>query len=229
MIALIDYKAGNLTSVKKALATIGADVFVPDAPDDLAEAAGIIVPGVGHFGATRALDQPWIDAILARVGEGRPLFGICLGMQWLFEGSDEAPELTGLGLLPGRCYRLGSVRLKPDTIENSATLSTTENSDTRSGSVRLQPDLIKVPHVGWNSLAIQREGGLLDGVPTGSQVYFTHSYVAPVTGETRAITEHGQPFAAVVQRGHIGGVQFHPEKSGDAGLKILRNFVELAG
>ena len=119
MIALIDYKAGNLTSVKKALATIGADVFVPEAPGDLADARGIIVPGVGHFGATRALDQPWIDAILARVGEGRPLLGICLGMQWLFEGSEEAPELAGLGLLAGRCYRLGTVRLKPDTTENN--------------------------------------------------------------------------------------------------------------
>ena len=204
MIALLDYRAGNLTSVKKALATIGADVFVPDTPADLADVAGIIVPGVGHFGATRALDQPWIEAILARVGEGRPLFGICLGMQWLFEGSEEAPELAGLGLLSGRCDRLGTVRLKPD----------------RS---------VKIPHVGWNSLSIQREGGLLDQVADGSQVYFTHSYVAPVTGDTRAVTEHGEQFAAVVQRGHIGGVQFHPEKSGDVGLRILRNFVELAG
>jgi glutamine amidotransferase len=199
VIALIDYKAGNLTSVKKALATIGAEVFVPDTPDDLANAAGIIVPGVGHFGATRALDQRWIDAILERVGEGRPLFGICLGMQWLLEGSDEAPELPGLGLLSGRCYRL-------------------EPGQT-----------IKVPHVGWNSIAIQREASIVDEVPTGSQVYFTHSYVAPVTGDTVAVTEHGETFAAVVQRGHIVGVQFHPEKSGDVGLRILRNFVELAG
>jgi imidazole glycerol-phosphate synthase subunit HisH len=204
VIALIDYKAGNLTSVKKALATIGADVFVPETPGDLANAGGIIVPGVGHFGATRALDQPWIDAILARIGEGRPLFGICLGMQWLFEGSDEAPELAGLGLLSGRCHRLGTVRLQPD-------------------------QHIKVPHVGWNSLAIRRDASIVDEVETGSQVYFTHSYVAPVTGDTVAVTEHGEPFAAVVQRGYIGGVQFHPEKSGDVGLRILRNFVELVG
>ena len=101
MIALIDYRAGNLTSVKKALATLGADVFVPEEPRDLAQARGIIVPGVGHFGATRALDGPWIEAILERVGEGRPLFGICLGMHWLFEGSEEAPALAGLGLLAG--------------------------------------------------------------------------------------------------------------------------------
>jgi glutamine amidotransferase len=207
VIALIDYQAGNLTSVKKALATIGAEVCVPATPGDLADVAGIIVPGVGHFGATRALDQTWIDAILARVGEGRPLFGICLGMQWLFEGSDEAPDLPGLGLLSGRCYRLPSN--PPAAIDD--------------------PQSIKVPHVGWNSLSIEREGGLIDQIADGSQVYFTHSYVAPVTGDTRAVTEHGERFAAVVQRGHIGGVQFHPEKSGDVGLRILRNFVELAG
>jgi glutamine amidotransferase len=207
VIALIDYKAGNLTSVKKALATIGADVFVPETPDDLADAAGIIVPGVGHFGATRALDQPWIDAILGRVGEGRPLFGICLGMQWLLEGSDEAPELAGLGLLSGRCYRLTS---NPQSAIHN-------------------PQSVKVPHVGWNSIAIQREASIVDEVANGSQVYFTHSYVAPVTGDTVAVTEHGETFAAVVQRGHISGVQFHPEKSGDIGLRILRNFVELAG
>ena len=207
MIALIDYNAGNLTSVKKALATIGAEVFVPDTPGDLENAAGIIVPGVGHFGATRALGQPWIDAILARVGEGRPLFGICLGMQWLFESSDEAPELSGLGLLAGRCYRLGNPRSSPQS----------------------NPQSVKVPHVGWNSLAIQREASIVDQVANDSQVYFTHSYVAPITGDTVATTEHGEAFAAVVQRGHISGVQFHPEKSGDVGLRILRNFVELAG
>ena len=202
MIALIDYKAGNLTSVKKALATVGADLYVPAAPEDLADAAGIVVPGVGHFGATRALDAPWIDAILARIGEGRPLLGICLGMQWLFEGSDEAPDLPGLGLLSGRCYRLGA---------------------NGGGGV-------KVPHVGWNSLAIERgETAILEGVDSGAQVYFTHSYVAPITGDSAAVTEHGENFASVVQRGYIAGVQFHPEKSGEVGLRILRNFLDLAG
>jgi glutamine amidotransferase len=204
VIALIDYQAGNLTSVKKALAAIGAEVFVPVQAADLAAARGVIVPGVGHFGATRALDRPWVDAILERVGEGRPLLGICLGMQWLFEGSSEAPELRGLGVLSGECYRLGTVG---------------QQSELR----------VKVPHVGWNSLAIQREASILDGVADGAQVYFTHSFVAPATSEAAAITEHGEPFAAVVQRAHVAGVQFHPEKSGDVGLRILRNFAELVG
>ena len=199
MIALIDYKAGNLTSVKKALATIGAAVFVPSMPEELTEAAGVIVPGVGHFGATRALDAAWVEAILGRVGEGRPLLGICLGMQWLYEASDEAPDCPGLGLLSGRCYRLGTV------------------------------DGVKVPHVGWNSLEIRGEASIVDGIAPDAQVYFTHSYVAPVTGDTMAITEHGEPFAAIVQRGYIAGVQFHPEKSGDVGLRVLRNFMELVG
>jgi len=198
VIALIDYKAGNLTSVKKALATIGADVFVPQIPADLADVAGIIVPGVGHFAATRALDSEWIDAILARVGEGRPLFGICLGMQWLFEGSEEAPDLPGLGLLGGQCYRLNARG-------------------------------VKIPHVGWNALDVRRDDSIVDGVVAGSQVYFTHSYAAPVTGDTVAVTEHGEPFASIVQRGHVAGVQFHPEKSGDVGLRILRNFLSLVG
>ena len=112
MIALVDYGAGNLTSVKKALRAIGAEAIVPEQPSDLADARGIIVPGVGHFGATRALTADWIEAILARVGEGRPLLGICLGMQWLFEGSDEAPDCPGLGLLAGRCYRLRGAEVK---------------------------------------------------------------------------------------------------------------------
>jgi glutamine amidotransferase len=199
VIALIDYQAGNLTSVKKALATIGAEVFVPSTPGELAESSGIIVPGVGHFGATRALEGAWTEAILARVGEGRPLFGICLGMQWLYEGSDEAPDCPGLGLLSGQCFRLGGAAVED----------------------------IKVPHVGWNSLSILQKTSIVEGVPPDAQVYFTHSYVGPVNGDTVAVTEHGAAFAAIVQRGHVAGVQFHPEKSGEVGLRILRNFMEL--
>jgi imidazole glycerol-phosphate synthase subunit HisH len=202
VIALIDYKAGNLTSVRKALAAIEAPVFTPDRPDQLNSASAVIVPGVGHFGATAALTSDWVEAILAGVGEGRPLLGICLGMQWLYERSEEAPALAGLGLLGGSCRRL-----RP------------EQADSR----------VKVPHVGWNSLDRMREGTIIEQVPDGAQVYFTHSFVAPVTGDTLAATEHGETFAAVVQRGHVAGVQFHPEKSGDVGLQILRNFARMAG
>jgi glutamine amidotransferase len=203
VIALIDYKAGNLTSVRKALAAIKADVFTPETPGDLLNALGIIVPGVGHFGATRALDREWIDAILSRIGEGCPLLGICLGMQWLYEGSEEAPELPGLGLLAGSCRRL-----RPPSGEDAR---------------------IKVPHVGWNSLDRTGEGSIVADVPPGAQVYFTHSYVAPVTGHTVAATQHGEVFASIVQRGQIAGVQFHPEKSGEVGLTVLRNFQRMVG
>lgn len=198
MIALIDYGAGNLTSVKKALAAIGADVRVPGEPADLGDALGVIVPGVGHFGATARLQGDWTEAILARVGEGRPLLGICLGMQWLYESSDEAPDVRGLGLISGACYRLPA-------------------------------DTVKVPHVGWNTLRVERPVSILEGVESDSQVYFTHSYVAPATNDTAATTEHGARFAAVVQRGYVAGVQFHPEKSGDVGLQVLRNFLAMVG
>ncbi len=198
MIALIDYKAGNLTSVKKALAAIGADVIVPSDPAELDQARGVIVPGVGHFGATRALGAPWAEAVRAAIARGRPLLGICLGMQWLYDGSDEAPDTPGLGLLAGRCYRLG--------VRGSAA--------------------VKIPHVGWNTLALRRPAPIVQGVADGAQVYFTHSFVAPVTDDTVATTDHGEPFASIVQRGRVAGVQFHPEKSSGVGLAILRNWLE---
>ena len=199
-VALIDYHAGNLTSVKKALAAVGAKVFVPSAPEELADASAVIVPGVGHFDATRALGPAWVDAILQRVGEGRPLLGICLGMQWLYEGSEEAPEVRGIGVLSGECRRLKAPPGSP----------------------------LKIPHVGWNSIDKSRDASIIDGVETGAQAYFTHSYVAPITGDTAASTEHGEAFASVVQRGQIAGVQFHPEKSGEVGLQILRNWLRQA-
>ena len=198
-IALIDYNAGNLTSVRKALGAVGATFYTPESASELAEAAGIIVPGVGHFAATAALDAPWIAAIRSHVERSQPLLGICVGLQWLYEGSEESPDLRGLGLLQGTCGKL------------------------RGGSVDGQ--VLKVPHVGWNSLERTTDAPILDGVADAAQVYFTHSYAAPVTTDTAATTKHGQRFTSVVQRGHIAGVQFHPEKSGDAGLRILRNFV----
>jgi len=195
MIALLDYGAGNLTSVRKGLAAAGAEVFTPATPDDLAAASGIIIPGVGHFAALHAIDAHWREAILASVDRRTPLFGICLGLQYLFDGSDEAPEVRGLGFLPGRITRL--------------------------------PPTLKVPHVGWNALTRTGPSVLLDGIADGVQVYFTHSYAAPVTDACVASTTHSATFASAVERGHIFGVQFHPEKSSDAGLRILRSFVEI--
>jgi len=194
VIALIDYGAGNLASVRKALAAVGAEVFTPAAASELAGAAGVIVPGVGNFDATRAIDNGWRSAILQGVHGGQPLLGICLGMQYLFEGSDEAPGVPGLGLMHGNCSLL--------------------------------PPSVKVPHVGWNSLTMTRASALLDATLDEAQVYFTHSYAAPVTADCVATSEHGAPFAAAVERGDVFGVQFHPEKSSDAGLRILRAFVK---
>jgi glutamine amidotransferase len=200
VIALVDYRAGNLTSVRKALAALGTTFETPEAPEALAGAAGIIVPGVGHFASTANLNDAWRRAVLARVSVGVPLLGICVGMQWLFQGSDEAPKCPGLGLLDGRCARLAG-----DTARR-----------------------VKVPHVGWNELELPpgSTSRLLAGVPSRSQVYFTHSYAPPVTQDCAAATSHGGTFAAAVERDGIFGVQFHPEKSSDIGLRILRNFLD---
>lgn len=196
-VALIDYGAGNLASVRKGLAAAGASVTTPLSPAELAGASGIVVPGVGHFAATSALGDDWRGAIAERVQAGVPLLGICLGMQWLFEGSEEEPALRGMGLLAGRCTRLAAARP------------------------------LKVPHVGWNSLEVPRPSAILEGVTTGAQVYFTHSFAAPLSEDSAASADHGGRFAAVVERGHIAGVQFHPEKSGDVGIRILRNFLAM--
>jgi glutamine amidotransferase len=199
VIALIDYGAGNLTSVRKALTALGANFVVPERPEQCGRAAALIVPGVGNFAATAALTGDWRDAIGTAVKQGVPLFGICVGMQWLFDGSDEAPGVPGLGVIPGRIARL----------EGNAA------------------ERLKVPHVGWNALEFRPStavgtgpsttpvaGGasrLLRGLPSGSQVYFTHSYAAPVTAECVAETTHANTFASVVERDNIFGVQFHPE------------------
>ena len=194
-IALIDYGAGNLTSVRKGFDAAGAHVFTPTAPGELDDAAGVVVPGVGHFGATAALSGEWRAAILGAIERGTPMLGICLGLQWLFESSTEAPDLAGLGAMPGRCERL--------------------------------PPIVKVPHVGWNSLEVLRPSAILNGVADGTQVYFTHAYAAPLAGETVAATTHGKRFTAVVERDSLFGVQFHPEKSGEAGIRVLANFVAI--
>lgn len=203
-IALIDYKAGNLTSVRKALASLGGTVLTPETPDDLANVQAIVVPGVGHFDATSALDAAWHQAVRARLDGGVPLLGICLGQQWLFEGSSEAPDVPGLGVLPGQCEKLDPSR-----------------GATTSGT-------FKVPHVGWNALKQTRPSRLLAGIPDEAQAYFTHSYVAPASDATVATTEHGVAFPSVVEQGLVFGAQFHPEKSGEVGLQLLRNFLSIA-
>lgn len=195
MIALVDYGAGNLTSVRKALNAIGANVWTPTVAGELGRAHGIVVPGVGHFDSTRALTAEWRTAIKTMVDDGVPLLGICVGLQWLFEGSMEAPGVEGLGLFKGACFNLAP------------------------------PRPLKVPHVGWNSITFPRTTRLMAGVNAGSQVYFTHSYAAPISDDTAALCEYGVTFSAAVERDNISAVQFHPEKSGDVGLRILGNWI----
>lgn len=196
-IALVDYGAGNLTSVRKAFAYLGAEFYTPDSPADLARASAVVVPGVGHFSATSSLTPDWHAAVRAGLAAGRPLLGICVGMQWLYEGSTEARECPGLGVIEGRCTKL-------------------------TGG----PDHLKVPHVGWNTLELPKASHLFSDLADNSSVYFTHSFAGPVNAATAAVTVHGgQPFAAAVEDGLVMGVQFHPEKSSETGLAILRNFL----
>jgi imidazole glycerol-phosphate synthase subunit HisH len=196
-VTVIDYKAGNLTSVVKSLRHLGAEVAVTDGPEPLATAERIILPGVGHFAATRRLDETGLTvAIRAAIERGVPFLGICVGMQWLYAGSTEAPDQPGLGYLPEIIERF------PDGSE-------------------------KVPHVGWNQLNVRPASRLLTGVQSGEFAYFTHSWRAPVTEATAATTDYIQPFAAAVEDRNVFGVQFHPEKSGETGLTILKNFLEL--
>ncbi len=200
MIALVDYGAGNLASVRKALRACGADVVEPDGPADLDAASAIVLPGVGHFAATASLDGRWREAIRRRLEAGVPFLGICLGMQWLFEGSDEAPSVEGLGWLPGRIARL------PDRMPDGRR--------------------VKVPHAGWNVARVTAPGRPVPGLRDGAYFYFTHAYAAPLTSATAAVTGYGTTFASAVRLGNVCGVQFHPEKSGDEGLAVLRAFVE---
>ena len=196
MIAVVDYKAGNLTSVMKALAAVGATAIATQDPDFVRRAEKIVLPGVGHFAATEFLGSRGLkEAIAERTRVGIPFLGICVGLQWLFSGSTEAPGCSGLEAFDAICQRF------------------TEGK--------------KVPHVGWNSLEIREGSRLMAGVPSGSFVYFTHSYRAPVVNETVAVTNYGEPFTAAAENSNVMGVQFHPEKSGTAGLRILRNFVEM--
>ncbi len=196
MIAIVDYGAGNLVSVKKALDWLGQECAITSDPGQVARAAKVVLPGVGHFASTGALERSGLrDTIADAIDRGIPFLGICVGMQWMFERSQESPETPGLGLLDGECERF--------------------------------PASVKSPHVGWNQLDVVSSSRLLRGVPSSSFVYFTHSFRAPVSDTTVACCEYGGRFSAAVERDYLFGVQFHPEKSGDTGLKILGNFCAL--
>lgn len=195
-IAILDYHAGNMASVQKAFEHLGANVIITSSPMDVCRTGKIVLPGVGHFDSTRTLDALGLrEPVLDAISTDTPFLGICVGMQWMYNGSVEAPEVAGLRLIDAECIRF--------------------------------PAEVKSPHVGWNTLQKTGESKLLAGVANGSYVYFTHSYRAPVTSDCVAATEYGGKFAATVERGNIFGVQFHPEKSGELGLQILRNFCEL--
>ncbi len=197
MIAVIDYKAGNLTSVMKALDALGFEATVTADPEVVRRAEKVILPGVGHFQATQLLAETGLAAAVSdSIAQGVPFLGICVGLQWLFEGSTEAPAVRGLGLFRGQCQRFA-------------------------------PGM-KVPHVGWNEVRVNSQSRLMHGVEDRAFVYYTHSYRAPLISGTVAVTVYDGPFSGAVERGNVMGVQFHPEKSGTAGMRVLRNFVELA-
>ena len=195
MIAIVDYGAGNINSVRKALEHLRADAQVTSDPLVVAAAEKIIVPGVGHFSRCQSLNANLREPVLAAIHHGKPFLGICVGMQWLFAGSTEAPEIPGAALFAGECSRF--------------------------------PASVKSPHVGWNQIEVNNNSRLLNGVNSGAFVYYTHSFRAPVVEETAACTSYGGAFSAAVERDNVFGVQFHPEKSAETGLKILENFCAL--
>lgn len=196
MVAIVDYGGGNCASVARALERLGEPAVRSFDPAVLTAAARLVLPGVGHFGTMmERLEQAGVAALLRRqAAAGVPLLGICLGMQALYEGSEEAPGVAGLGLLPGRVRRLAAA-----------------------------PGW-RVPHVGWSAVQPVGTPRLLAGAGA-AQFYFTHSYHAPVDAATVAAAQAATTFAAAVERGNVSGVQFHPEKSGAAGLRVLRNFI----
>jgi len=183
LIAVVDYGAGNLHSVCNALDLFGTEYKIAKLPADMAGADGILLPGVGHFGQMlHSLGESQMtERLVAEAAEGAPLLGICLGMQALFESSEEAPDVRGLGLLTGQIKRFAGVP--------------------------------KVPHMGWNDVVLKSGGNVV--------VYFANSFYAPVGFFTTGICEYGVPFSAMVKRANVAGVQFHPEKSGEAGLELL--------
>ena len=202
MIAVIDYDAGNLKSVEKALIFLGETPVITRDREELLAADKVILPGVGAFGDAmdRLLQYGLVDVIKEVVKKGTPFLGICLGLQLMFESSEESPGVEGLGLLPGKILKI------PET-----------------------PGM-KVPHMGWNSLKIDPNSRLFKGIPDGNYVYFVHSYYLKAGSEdiVAATTEYGTHIHAAVEKGNLFACQFHPEKSSQTGLKILENFIKLS-
>jgi glutamine amidotransferase len=216
MIAIVDYGAGNLSSVRKAFDYLGAEVTIAGQSSTIDAADKIVLPGVGHFSALAALNHAGLRGTLLKgIAAGKPFLGICLGMQWLFEGSEEAPDLPGAALFSGRCQQFPAQVKSPHVGWNSLSLSTaseSQQSESREpGAGKLGPGKFR----------------LLCHLPADPFVYFTHSFYAPVTQATSATTNYGLPFSAAVERENIFGVQFHPEKSAAAGLLILKTFCEV--
>jgi glutamine amidotransferase len=197
MIAILDYGAGNLRSVENTLAEIGCQYTLVRDAAGLRAASKIVLPGVGHFGQMmRSLDEMAVRRpLIERIYAGVPFLGICLGLQALFESSEEAEEALGLGIFPG--------------------------------GVRRFPIGARVPHMGWNELSVRPESKLLRGAGARPFVYFAHSYYVPEDHRAAALCTYEVPYTAALESGNIFGVQFHPEKSGATGLRIVRNFVEL--
>jgi imidazole glycerol phosphate synthase glutamine amidotransferase subunit len=198
-ITLLDYGAGNVASVERALQRLGTESSRGATPEAIFNASAIILPGVGHYAALiRALDEQKLRTpLLEKLSSGVPFLGICLGLQALYETSDEAPDLAGLHVLNGRVTEL--------------------------------PANVKLPHMGWNQVQCKAASRLLDGIPANSYFYFAHSYAATqANGEAVAVCNYGAEFAAIIEQRNLFAVQFHPEKSGVPGARILENFLRLA-
>lgn len=221
MIAVVDYGAGNLRNVCKALERVGADVVLTDDPHTLARADKLVLPGVGAFADCRhgLIARGLFEPVRALAQAGKPLLGICVGMQLLFEVGEEMGEWPGLGLIAGRVVRF---RFNAGNPGGSGGADASPSEGATDAASRL-----KVPHIGWNQLWLEQpDHPLLADVANGSYVYFVHSYHAwqVEPGCVLATTDYGYPFPAVVARDNVWGLQFHPEKSQDAGLQMLRNF-----